>query len=152
MTHEYEIKRIEGDWTRPWEVRRDGAPVAWFTSYEDAEQYVERKEEQEKQKPTTAEVVEALEYFQKQTWPKWLPRMQAAIEIGKAAEWRPIEEAPKDGTAIEAYCAESGFIRVVYWLPEVECWVLCGTADVWYSANHFTHYRPLPAGPEVRNV
>ena len=68
--------------------------------------------------------------------------LKAEIEKSREANrWRPIAEAPKDGTPFEALHRDSGFIRVVG-LSEL------GTFDVFYPLDYFTHYRPIPNLPE----
>ena len=69
-------------------------------------------------------------------------KLKAEIEqLQEANRWRPIAEAPKDGTPFEALHRDSGFIRVVG-LSEL------GTFDVFYPLDYFTHYRPIPNLPE----
>lgn len=63
------------------------------------------------------------------------------------SEWRPISEAPKDGTEIEGWCPDIG-VRVLEWRDNAEgYWVRAGGDynDDW--RYYPTHYRPLPAGP-----
>ncbi len=73
----------------------------------------------------------------------------AAAEAIEAGEWREIASAPKDGKGVELICARSGFVRVCYWDLELELWLLCGTGDTYYGPEYFTHWRPIPAPPEV---
>jgi len=71
----------------------------------------------------------------------------AALLAGAAAleaqEWRPISEAPRDGTAVLLCGMDAGcpYVLVGYF------WRLAGK---WSVEPHYpppTHYRPLPAGP-----
>lgn len=74
-----------------------------------------------------------------------------------ANRWRPITEAPKDNTGIEAIDSRTGFVRVVdyykgyppNWIP---CWVLQGASNECYPLDYFTHYRPIPYLPEAQDA
>ena len=72
---------------------------------------------------------------------------KAAIEAYEAALWRPISEAPKDGTNILGRYQDD--YAVIHWNRYGEYWILSesGTnADngEWFS----THFRPLPTFKE----
>ena len=79
--------------------------------------------------------------------------MAGAAALRAANRWRPIAEAPKDNTGIEAIDSRTGFVRVVdyykgyppNWIP---CWVLQGASNECYPLDYFTHYRPIPHPPE----
>jgi len=72
-----------------------------------------------------------------------LPQLTAEVRrLQQLAEWRPIEEAPKDGTEIECWCPDIG-VRVLFYTDE-QSWCLAGSATDDYEP---THYRPLPTGP-----
>lgn len=62
--------------------------------------------------------------------------------------WRPIAEAPRDGTAIEAGDPDSGFVRVVQYASEYGgAWYLLGSADTYYAFDSFKVFRPVPTVP-----
>jgi hypothetical protein len=65
-----------------------------------------------------------------------------------ATGWRPIAEAPRDGTPIEAGDPDSGFVRVVQYASECGgAWYLLGSADTHYAFDSFTVFRPVPVVP-----
>ena len=65
-----------------------------------------------------------------------------------ATGWRPIAEAPRDGTPIEAGDPDSGFVRVVQYASECGgAWYLLGSADTYYAFDSFTVFRPVPVVP-----
>lgn len=84
----------------------------------------------------------------------------------RADEWRPIETAPRDGTAIDVWRPEGGRDTVFWGFPHHECgemgrlcdsdwhsikkpgWV-CNTFGEFIGGKHapFTHWRPLPEPP-----
>ena len=82
--------------------------------------------------------------------------MRAALIAALAEMWRPISEAPKDGTWIMVFEPSDAApnVHVVRWgVPE---WV--GGDNTWvtmalgpnpdtYDANNATHFMPLPAPP-----
>lgn len=82
--------------------------------------------------------------------------LKAEIErLREANRWRPIAEAPKDNTGIEAIDSRTGFVRVVdyykgYPLDWTPCWVLQGASNECYPLDYFTHYRPIPHPPESK--
>ncbi len=69
--------------------------------------------------------------------------------------WRPIESAPKDGTAIIAYCVHANSkyatnsIQEGWEYPVIAKWIdHNGGGWTWHGmAGTFTHWRPLPKGP-----
>lgn len=85
---------------------------------------------------------------------------------GEPVAWRPIDSAPKDGTAIDVWRDEGGRETVYWGYPPHECgemgglcdsdwhsiraagWV-CNTFGEFLGRNHnpFTHWQPLPTGP-----
>ena len=70
-----------------------------------------------------------------------------------ANRWRPIAEAPKDNTGIEAIDSRTGFVRVVDYYKGyppnwIHCWALQGASNECYPLDYFTHYRPIPYLPE----
>jgi hypothetical protein len=79
---------------------------------------------------------------------------QAAL----ASPWRPIAEAPRDGSNVEL--GESGrksSVRTVQWDTEIERWYLLGSAKnnhpgTYYDDDDFTHYRYISAPPQERGV
>lgn len=68
------------------------------------------------------------------------------IERLREYDWKPIADAPLDGTGIEVAHAPSGFIRIVSWDSNRDSWWLIGSFD-FYAADYFTHFRLL-RGPE----
>ena len=74
-------------------------------------------------------------------------------ELREANRWRPIAEAPKDNTGIEAIDSRTGFVRVVDYYKGyppnwIHCWALQGASNECYPLDYFTHWRPLPDPPE----
>ena len=78
-------------------------------------------------------------------------RLFALARRGAAVQWRPIEEAPKDGTCI--------MVGAGKWEPEVACWSDSVWLTGWYcgggrsdsygpsfNPTHFMHLPPPPAG------
>lgn len=77
--------------------------------------------------------------------------LAALIALARSQEWRPISEAPKDGTRFLAFRAQQGFpdkfFVCSYNAPEAR------SEGRWHdrSANRWeqpTHFRPLPTPPE----
>lgn len=75
--------------------------------------------------------------------------MRAALEAAERAAWRPIEEAPKDGTALLVWDAR--------WKECMRAACTGAHSDVrgdWFSVSdgywlpNPTHFRPLPPPPE----
>jgi hypothetical protein len=60
--------------------------------------------------------------------------------------WRPIEMAPKDGSAILSVMAD-GAMRVVRYNEEISWWVTDETVDGNYDEPP-THWMPLPGPPK----
>lgn len=72
------------------------------------------------------------------------------------SEWRPIEEAPKDGTRILVYGKRyerinerdgPGPIQVAYWQKAGDTGFWLTRANI--SCDHVTHFMPLPPPPKV---
>jgi hypothetical protein len=95
-------------------------------------------------------------------WEAW----QAALSTRPqpaVSEWRPIGEAPKDGTQILAYWEYYG-CEVISWFPDWEgegkgSWVLYGSFGNKFYPSEFhetppypvgepTHFMPLPPAPK----
>lgn len=94
----------------------------------------------------------------------WNTRLQAL-----EGAWRPMSEAPKDGTSVDLWCGEMGREPDCYWgLPEHTCgeagsycdsdwhslkpgWVN-GTFNHTISAEEASHWRPLPDPPRDQLV
>lgn len=78
-----------------------------------------------------------------------------AIAAYEQALWRPIEEAPKDGTAILILCPDSEFGAVIAFWSDPIVGDTIAEESGWYaseaSSNRIfeipTHYRPLPPPP-----
>lgn len=64
-----------------------------------------------------------------------------------ATGWRPIAEAPRDGTPIEVGDPDSGWVRVVQYAAEAHAWYLLGSGAPYYAFDSFTVFRPLPVVP-----
>lgn len=100
------------------------------------------------------------------------PHLPALLDRLEAAErgWQPIETAPRDGTTIDVW--RDGTRETVYWgLPPHCCgemgqycdsdwhsikkpgWI-CSTFGEFVGGKHdpFTHWRPLPDAPAIREV
>ncbi len=86
--------------------------------------------------------------------------IRAALEAAERAAWRPIEEAPKDGTSVllgggEWLCEERlewiGTAAVAYW--NTKCWAITGSdaRDVLIAYEDPTHFRPVPTPHEENN-
>ena len=71
--------------------------------------------------------------------PEKLARLFALARRGAAVQWRPIEEAPKDGTHILVTNGKRQ--AAAYWWPAV--WM--GTTHC--GMNEPTHWMPLPPPP-----
>lgn len=71
----------------------------------------------------------------------------AAIAAYEAAQWRPIEEAPKDGTFVLLWA--NGLVELGIWNSEdlMWPWSIDGGADA-LDSDTPTHFRPLPPAPE----
>lgn len=76
--------------------------------------------------------------------------LKAAIAAFERAMWRPIDEAPKDGTAVLVYAPATDPAKWAVDLPSMICaaryhedagWCIC-------TVREATLWRPLPAGPE----
>jgi hypothetical protein len=70
------------------------------------------------------------------------------LDVQAANLWRPIAEAPKDRSGIEAIDSRTGFVRVVDYYTNPPCWVLQGASNEAYPLDYFTHWRPMPDPPE----
>ncbi len=64
--------------------------------------------------------------------------------LRQAQTWRPIEEAPKDGTGI-LVCFVSGHISILYWNVEEESWKQ--EDETIQPMRYATHFMLLPAPP-----
>ena len=88
-----------------------------------------------------------------------------AVEMERALEWRPIEEAPRDGTEIDVWREDAGVIRARWTAlsefltdKELEQYTLDEIDEPgWFFADFVsggrlddgepTHFRPLPPAP-----
>lgn len=64
---------------------------------------------------------------------------------GSAGQWRPISEAPKDGTRILCVL-ESGYYVILQWNRDAEYWQARPDGQTWTP----THWMPLPPPPGAR--
>lgn len=60
-------------------------------------------------------------------------------------EWRPIEEAPKDGTELLLYA--DGKIAIAYWNKYMGWMSPEDNLEAHIANDAPTHFRPLPAPP-----
>jgi len=72
----------------------------------------------------------------------------AALAAADKAAWRPIEEAPKDGTPVLCFRPDDQFspvtgLDVLWFEPSIRRWLYNGE-PVWLPP---THFRLLPSGP-----
>jgi hypothetical protein len=70
-----------------------------------------------------------------------------------AVTWRPISEAPKDGTAMLGFIpSTTGFLDrwVQFWWAEADDLPARGFWFSWGQSVHPTHFLPLPPPPEAR--
>ena len=65
--------------------------------------------------------------------------MNALACRGAAVQWRPISEAPKDGTKVLLW---NGFINIGWWTGSRWMWA----AEIF----HCTNWMPLPPPPESK--
>ena len=106
-------------------------------------------------------------YAELTLWPEVMDRLLSLASRGAAVQWRPIEEAPRDGTPVSLWRpkAEQGFCwkqRVdALWDQEIGAWVWpdgpcvdIGGHNSWlengqyfFDAESFTHWMPLPLPP-----
>ena len=74
-----------------------------------------------------------------------------AIAALSQPEWRPIAEAPRDGTVVMlGYLPNWRMDRLVYegrWCAEQQCWTSVNGFQLHTDA---THWQPLPAPPEAK--
>lgn len=81
-----------------------------------------------------------------------LYRAMATAAIAAMEAWRPIEEAPRDGTeilaAIPKWNSPGHYQRVVWWEDSLMAWV-DGSADSLGDpyTEEPTHWKPLPVPP-----
>ena len=74
--------------------------------------------------------------------------MKAALAAADAEAWRPISEAPKDGTPLLLYPTFAHMFDVAmgYWHHEHDCWYMVNLGHLnglWEP----THFRHLPEPP-----
>lgn len=69
------------------------------------------------------------------------------LEAADAAAWRPIEEAPKDGTKVNIW-RENYTVLEAFWDVYLQKWLLDLGSHI--GAIHYepTHFRPLPEPPK----
>ncbi len=84
----------------------------------------------------------------------FLPDLIKLLELSATPQsgWRPIEEAPKDGTSILGYRKNSSFpgyqeVSVIHWTGDT--WRVTPTKDGRLS-HMATHWMPLPQPPKQR--
>lgn len=76
---------------------------------------------------------------------------QKAWDLWQAAwnareEWRPIAEAPRDGTHMQLYRPEIQFVG--YWATKAKCWCI-NAPGLPVMEPPPTHFRPLPEPPNL---
>lgn len=77
-----------------------------------------------------------------------VPADRVIGELAAEQVWRPIETAPRDGTALLLTDARiKNWTQVAYWDTDYERWARDDTTTLWH-ANRFTHWTPLPQPPE----
>jgi hypothetical protein len=69
-----------------------------------------------------------------------------ALEDAEAAAWRPMEEAPKDGSGILGYVWPE-WIEGFFWNGETWCYLSDGDGPT-KNEHQPTHWRPLPPPPD----
>lgn len=77
-----------------------------------------------------------------------LAALDHALDALEAVEWRPIETAPKDGTAILAW--NEDYISIALWNKACKQWADLtdqGIGDECAYTDNPTHWMPLPAPP-----
>lgn len=85
---------------------------------------------------------------------RYLARSRAALEAAERAAWRPVSEAPKDGTPVLVCGAENRPDKMDvaewhYWANgHCYCWATEGALNMQPLDPPPTHFRPLPAPPE----
>lgn len=85
-----------------------------------------------------------------------LEQLRARVaELEAERQWRPISTAPRDARRILAADSATGIIRVAHWrnnrITGMKYWLITGS-DQMYAEGYFTHWRPLPAPPEVQEL
>lgn len=99
----------------------------------------------------TDKAIEAATQALKLYWSKGLVNFEdaakAAIEAYEAVMWRPIEEAPKDGSSVLLVINNKEVVDVVQGIGH---WTTHnGGGWTWYGiAGTPTHFRPLPTPPK----
>lgn len=100
----------------------------------------------------TTELQEAIEYLEyllttkfKANYPRASSHFPALISALREREWRPMDSAPRDGTAILAKLPDSDLYAVVrfkggVWRIAWDGWIVC-------DQDTPTHWQPLPEGP-----
>lgn len=76
----------------------------------------------------------------------WEPIVRAAILAYHKTAWRPIEEAPKDGTPILAWRYGWRHPKLIVWYGDWHTWMWHGVGA--RLNEQPTHFQPLPPPPE----
>lgn len=87
-------------------------------------------------------------------WKTYAVKAKAALEAAERAAWRPIEEAPKDGTEVLLSFADgSDCLVIAHWNEEGPkdalghyAWATLDGPS--FNANAFSHFRPPPTPGE----
>jgi hypothetical protein len=76
--------------------------------------------------------------------------LRAALEAADAAAWRPIAEAPKDGTHLLIGIAGGKYHACDAWYDGFVCdWITRRSGSRWTRVTiPITHFRPLPSPPK----
>lgn len=81
-------------------------------------------------------------------WPDQEATLREAATRLEAEQWRPIEEAPRDGTWVLGYSPDGLWARISWGRNRFGEKVWCSADYWWHEGERFTHFRLLPKAPE----